>query len=213
MEQKVDYKKRDKQLYLPPKQPTLMEVPRMGFFMVDGKGAPQGEQYQNALQALYAVTFTIKMSKMGVNRLEGYFEYVVPPLEGLWWNEGGPLDITSPKEGWLWTSMIRQPEFVTQKVFAWAQEEVRRKKPSVDASNMRFAYYEEGLCATIMHIGPYSEETQSMEKMHAFMQQNGLMDDTGEERKHHEIYLSDPRRTAPERLKTVLRIPVKKKAK
>ncbi|MGI6153919.1 MAG: GyrI-like domain-containing protein [Christensenellaceae bacterium] len=208
MAEKLDYKKEYKILYMPPQTPVLVDVPEMHFIMIDGKGAPGGKAYQDALSALYALTFTIKMSKMGGKQPDGYFEYVVPPLEGLWWGEHGKLDIQKERrDSWCWTSMIRQPEFVTENVFRWAVAECIAKKPDIDVSGARFENYAEGKCVQIMHIGPYSQEAASMEKMHAFAKENGFAEDDA--RKHHEIYLSDPRRTDREKLKTVLRLPVK----
>lgn len=210
MADKLDYKKEYKDLYLPGRKPMLIEVPEMRFFMMDGQGEPGGAQYQAALQALYALSFTIKMSKMGGNPPDGYFEYVVPPLEGLWSSPTGVFDLSCPREEWLWTSMIRQPEFVTEEVFRWAVAECRRKKPEVDVSGVRFEALEEGLCVQMMHVGPYSDEPASLNNMHAFMHENGYSLWNDEAHRHHEIYLSDPRRTVPERLKTVLRLPVTK---
>lgn len=210
-QQKFDFKKEYKDLYLPKQKPVLIDVPKMHFIMVDGKGAPGSEQYQNAMELLYSLTFTIKMSKMTGEQPVGYFEYVVPPLEGLWWSEKGALDTSMPREEWLWTSMIRQPEFVTQDSYRWAVEKATQKKPELDFSLARFEELEEGMCVQMMHVGPYSEEERSMALMRRFLEENGWMDASGRDRKHHEIYLGDPRKTAPEKLKTVLRIPVAKK--
>lgn len=207
--EKLDYKKAYRDLYLPKQKPMLIEVPQMQFIMVDGKGAPQDEEYQKAMQALYALSFTIKMSKMSGEQPEGYFEYVVPPLEGLWSSGNKALDITS-KSSWHWTSMIRQPEFVTKEVFEWSLRECKRKKPEVDISKAYFQTFAEGLCVQMMHIGPYCEETKTVSQLEEFIVQQGLIDSTGHIRRHHEIYLSDPRKTAPEKLKTVLRLPVDK---
>lgn len=207
MSKKVDFKKDYKDLYLPKNKPALIDVPPMNFIMFDGAGDPNCEEYQQAVGALYALTYTIKMSKMKGDQPPGYYEYVVPPLEGLWWISGGAFSFIE-RNNWLWTSMIRQPEFVTPAVFAWARKECHRKKPELDLSKARFETFSEGLCVQIMHIGPYSDEPISIELLKAFMEKNGLVDQTGSERKHHEIYLSDPRKTAPEKLKTVLRLPV-----
>lgn len=210
MPEKMDYKKEYKDLYMPGKKPMLIEVPPMHFIMVDGRGAPGGEQYTAAMQTLYALSFTIKMSKMGENALPGYFEYVVPPLEGLWWSEQGRLDPESDRNGWLWTSMIRQPEFVTKDIFRWAMEQCRIKKPEVDLSKARFECFNEGLCAQIMHIGSYNDEPANMQKIKDFIAGQGYKDASGALRKHHEIYLSDPRKTSVDKLKTVLRMPIEK---
>lgn len=208
MADKLDYKKEYKDLYMP-KGPMEIDVPAMGFLMVDGKGAPEGEEYTSALQALYALTFTIKMSKMSGAQPEGYFEYVVPPLEGLWYGEKEDFQ-QGRREDWQWISMIRQPEFVTQDVFLWAADECRKKKPDVDIAKARFEVFTEGLCVQTMHRGPYSEEPATIEALHRFMEENGLKNMTGNDRKHHEIYLSDPRKSAPEKMKTVLRLPVER---
>lgn len=204
---KLDYKKEFKDLYMPKNTPSLIEVPSMNFILINGKGDPQQEEYQNAISVLYALTFTIKMSKMSGDQPEGYFEYVVPPLEGLWWCENGGFDFAK-RDIWCWTSMIRQPEFVTKEVFEWAVGEGKRKKPELDMSQARFEQFTEGLCVQMMHIGPYSDEPESIEMMKKFVEESNLIDATGIERKHHEIYLSDPRKTAPEKLRTVLRHPV-----
>lgn len=207
-DKKFDYKKEYKDLYLPKAKPMLIDVPSIQFFMVDGQGEPGGDAYQKAMKVLYAMTFTIKMSKMGVFQPDGYFDYVLPPLEGLWWSGDKALDWKASKSSWQWTSMIRQPEFVTLDVFEWAKEECIRKKPNVDISGIRLEQFSEGLCVQMMHIGPYDDEQRTMEQMRMFIGENGYEDMTGNVRKHHEIYLSDPRKTQPERLKTVLRIPV-----
>ena len=205
--EKLDYKKVYRDLYQPKAQPVLVDVPAMGVLQVDGRGEPGGECYQRALNALYGLSFTIKMSKMGERPIPGYFEYVVPPLEGLWWSPGGGLDLYAPKSSWRWTSMIRQPEFVTENVFRWAVEECRKKKPEVDLTGVRFAVFQEGLCVQMMHRGSYDDETPTVQRMLEYLAEQGLSLDP--ERKHHEIYLSDPRRTAVEKLKTVVRLPVK----
>lgn len=207
MAEKFDYKKEYRDLYLPGRKPALVEVPAMRFIMVDGSGEPQGADYQSAMQILYGLSFTIKMSKKSGAAPEGYFEYVVPPLEGLWWSSGGQLDLDA-REGWRWTSMIRQPDFVTEEIFSRAVEDCRVKKPEIDVSRARFEVFTEGLCVQMMHLGPYSGEAATMDSIHAYLAENGLLDVSGTERKHHEIYLSDPRRTTPDRMKTVIRLPV-----
>ena len=164
------------------------------------------------MELLYGLSFTIKMSKMGNQQPEGYFEYVVPPLEGLWWMEDEAFDgknITD-KNRFCWISMIRQPEFVTEEVFQWAKESLQKKKPKVDVSRAKLVTYEEGLCVQIMHIGSYDEEAASIAKLDQFMKENGYILDVENGRFHHEIYLSDPRRTKEERLRTVIRHPVKR---
>jgi hypothetical protein len=206
---KVDYKKDYKDLYMPKQTPMLIDVPSMNFIMVDGQGAPGGDHYQAAIQILYALSFTIKMSKMSGQQPDGYFEYVVPPLEGLWWCEGGKVDLNKPRTEWLWTSMIRQPEFVTDDVFAWAVGESMRKKPGIDVAKARFVPFTEGLCVQIMHIGSYDEEHRSIELLDKFIAEKNLTDLTGDIHKHHEIYLADPRKTAKDKLRTVIRLPVR----
>ena len=207
MGEKLDFKKKYRDLYLPGKGPALIQVPPIQFIMVDGVGDPNGEEYHQAMELLYALTFTIKMSKMGGNAPEGYIEYVVPPLEGLWDCGVAGFDLDN-RDKWCWTSMIRQPDFVTDEVFAWACKQVAKKKPGLDVAKARFELYDEKLCVQIMHLGPYSTEPQSIDKLAAFVAENRLTDACGTDRRHHEIYLSDPRRTKPEKLRTVLRHPV-----
>ena len=174
--------------------------------IVDGTGAPEGACYQQALQALYSLAWTIKMSKMGPSCPQNYTEYVMPPLEGLW--ELGENGRWGERESWKWTSLLRQPEFVTPQVLAWAKQELKRKKPEIVTQNVSLGFYEEGLCVQMLHIGPYSEEEKSLELLRAYIAQNGLQDRALHGRFHHEIYLSDPRRTKPQALKTILRHPV-----
>ncbi len=206
-----DFKKEYKDLYLPATHPSLLTVPPIPFFMIDGTGAPADTAYTNAVEALYALTYTIKMSKMSGQQPAGYIDYVVPPLEGLW--DSGTVGLDADRSKWQWTSMIRQPDFVTDAVFRWALDAAAKKKPEVDFSRVRFATYDEGLCVQMMHIGPFSTEQATIDAISAFIAQNGLVDDCGigfTARRHHEIYLGDPRRLAPEKLKTVLRHPVRK---
>lgn len=210
---KLDYKKKYREFYQPKASPGLVDMPPMNFLLAEGSGAPADAAYQKTVQALYALTFTIKMSKMSGMQPEGYFEYVVPPLESLWWCDGGALDFQRPREEWRWISMIRQPEFVTPEVFEWALEECSRKKPEVALDGVRLTAFTEGLCVQMMHLGPYDAEERSIMQLRDYMAANGLRDETGAVRKHHEIYLSDPRRTVPERLKTVLRLPVTREQK
>lgn len=214
--EKLDYKKEYKDLYLPKAVPELINVPNMKFIWVVGKGNPNSEngEYQEALQLLYALSFTIKMSKMGTHKIEGYFDYVVPPLEGFWWNEGEKNVDYENKEQFMWISLIRQPEFVTEEVFDWACKEVKSKKGLI-IEKAEFGKIKEGLCVQMMHIGSYDNEPKTLEKIQKYIENNGLKNDIGSienelVRRHHEIYLSDPRRTKPENLKTVIRIPVKK---
>lgn len=208
---KIDYKKAEKHLYLP-KGPAIVEVPEMVFFAVDGRGDPNtAPAYREAMELLYGLSFTVKMSKMGGEEPPGYFDYVVPPLEGLWWTAAPAFDgrPASDKSGFFWTSMIRQPDFVTEEVFRWACECLAKKKPGLDVSKARFWRWEEGLCAHLLHTGPYDGEGPSIERLEAFIAEQGYAQDFSERRRHHEIYLSDPRRTAAEKLRTVIRHPVK----
>lgn len=211
--EKMDYKKEYKDLYLPGTEPVLIQVPKIAFIMVDGKGdpnLPDGE-YTAAVELLYALTYTIKMSKMSGSAPAGYFEYVVPPLEGLWWYEdGGGFTFEKSKSQFCWTSMIRQPEFVTPDIFTAACAAAAKKKPGLDVSLARFSELEEGLCVQCMHIGPYDTEPATVEKMDRYILKNGYAVDLSDTRPHHEIYLGDPRKGDPEKLKTVIRHPVRK---
>ena len=213
--EKIDYKKEYKDLYLPKTKAMLINVPNMKFIMVEGSGNPNDEngEYKKSLELLYGLSFAIKMSKMGKNKIDGYFEYVVPPLEGLWWQDSeNSIDYTH-KENLKWISMIRQPEFVTKEVFEWACKEVRCKK-NIDVKKAEFKEFEEGLCVQIMHIGSYDDEPTTLKKIDNYINENGYKNDIGTNlengivRRHHEIYLSDPRRTVAKNLKTVIRIPV-----
>lgn len=206
-----DYKKEYKDLYFPKTEPGIIDVPEMSFIMVDGKGDPNsGADYKNAIEILYGLSFTIKMSKMNGTQPDGYFEYVIPPLEGLWRGEDGYFDGTNitDKSKFLFTSMIRQPEFVTKEVFEKAKQTLNKKKPDLDLSPARFVSFNEGLCAQIMHIGSYDDEPATIEVLKRFIAGSGYKNDISETRRHHEIYLNDPRRTAKEKLKTVIRHPV-----
>ncbi len=209
---KLDYKKKYKDLYQPSAEPSIIEVPQMLFIAVDGEGNPNTcSKYKEAIEILYGLSFTIKMSKMSGSQPEGYFEYVVPPLEGLWYADGmdfNGINVTD-KDKFKWISMIRQPEFVTESVFENAKSLLSKKKPHLDLSKARLMKMTEGLCVQIMHIGSYDNEPESIEKMIKFADENGYSDDFTYNRFHHEIYLSDPRRCAPESLKTVIRHPIK----
>lgn len=204
---KVDYKKDFKDLYLPKATPALVDVPPMTFIMVDGAGDPNGEEYQQAVSALYSLSYTVKMKG---KELAGYYEYTVFPLEGLWWIDGGAFDFDR-RDNWLWTAMIRQPDFVQPDVFEWAVKLAQKKKPELCLSKARLEAFAEGLCVQAMHIGPYADEPATIGRMHSFMEDNHLADATGNVRKHHEIYLSDPNKAKPEKMNTVLRLPVEKK--
>lgn len=204
-----DYKKEYKEFYLPKNKPALITVPPMNFIAVRGKGNPneEGGAYKQSINLLYGIAYTIKMSKMGDHRINGYFDYVVPPLEGLWWQAGtGGIDYTR-KEDFEWISMIRLPEFVTKEEFAWAAAEASEKK-DIDFSKVEFLTYDEGLCVQCMHIGPYDDEPATIKAMDKFAAEQGFLPDMEGMRRHHEIYLSDVRKCKPENLKTVIRHPV-----
>ena len=205
-----DFKKEYKEFYMPPKKPGIVKIPKMNYIAVRGTGDPNSEngEYKESIGLLYAVAFTIKMSKLGSHRMAGYFDYVVPPLEGFWRQEGSDSIDYSRKEKFHFISAIRLPDFVTADEFNWAVGEAARKK-KLDLSKVEFFTYDEGLCVQCMHIGPYDDEPKTIEAMHEHAAQNGCVPDIRAERMHHEIYLSDPRKCAPERLKTVVRHPIK----
>lgn len=207
-----DYKKEYKEFYMPKNKPTIVEVPTMNYIAVRGNGNPNEEdsEYKQSIGLLYAIAFTIKMSKMGERHIEGYFDYVVPPLEGFWWQEGVDGIDYAHKEEFQFVSVIRLPDFVTKEDFDWAIQEATRKK-KMDFSKVEFMTYTEGLCVQIMHVGAYDDEPASIALMDAYIEENGYVNDFSERRMHHEIYLSDVRRVAPERLKTVVRHPIRKK--
>ncbi|MCD8074646.1 MAG: GyrI-like domain-containing protein [Lachnospiraceae bacterium] len=206
-----DYKKEYKEFYLPPKTPGIVEVPEMNYVAVRGTGDPnaEGGEYKATIGLLYGISYTIKMSYKGSRSIDGYFAYVVPPLEGVWWQQENDGIDYSRKDTFEWISMIRLPEFVTEEVFQWAVREASEKKKE-DFSKVEFFRYSEGLCVQCMHIGSYDEEPGTIEKMNRYLAENGLENDYSGERFHHEIYLSDPRRVPPERCKTVIRQPVKR---
>ena len=206
-----DYKKEYKEFYLPPKVPGIADIPTINYVAVRGKGNPNDPdgEYKRAMSLLYGISFTIKMSYKGSHRIEGYFPYVVPPLEGLWRQDGITGIDYSHKDSFQWISMIRLPEFVTKEEFDWAVQKAEEKKQT-DFSRTEFFTYNEGLCVQCMHIGSYDDEPATLRKMETFLSENGYQPDFSGERLHHEIYLSDPRRTAPERLKTVIRQPIKR---
>ena len=207
-----DYKKEYKTFYLPPKKPEILSVPPMNFVAVRGKGDPNEEagEYKAAMEILYGIAYTIKMSKKGDRQIEGYLDHVVPPLEGFWWQERTVGVDYGRKADFCWISLIRLPDFVTRADFDWAVQEATRKKKT-DFSKAEFFTYDEGLCVQCMHIGPYDDEPQTVEQMHRFAEQQGYTIEITETRYHHEIYLSDARKTVPEKLRTVIRHPIKKR--
>ena len=206
-----DFKKEYKEFYMPKNKPGIVTVPPMNYIAVRGKGDPNTEdgEYQQAINMLYGIAFTIKMSKLGDRRIEGYFDYVVPPLEGFWWQDGIVGVDYAHKENFRWISVIRLPDFVTVEDFNWAVEEATRKKKA-DFSKAEFLTCDEGLCVQCMHIGPYDTEPATVSLMHAYAEQQGYLPDITDKRLHHEIYLSDVRKVAPEKLKTVIRHPIRK---
>lgn len=206
-----DYKKEYKEFYMPAKKPGIVTVPPMNYIAVRGKGDPNAEdgEYKASIGMLYGIAVTIKMSKLGSHKIDGYFDYVVPPLEGFWQQEGAAEIDYKHKENFKFISVIRLPDFVTEDEFRWAVEEAERKKKT-DFSKAEFLRVDEGLCVQCMHIGSYDNEPVTVELMRRFMEEQGYALDITDERLHHEIYLSDVRKTAPERLKTVIRHPIKK---
>lgn len=204
-----DFKKEYKEFYMPKNKPELVTVPAMQYVAVRGKGdpnAPDGE-YKQAIGVLYALAYTIKMSKMGDHRMEGYYDFVVPPLEGFWWQEGREGIDYGRKDTFCWISVIRLPDFVTEEEFRWAAEEAQRKK-KIDCSKAELLRVEEGQCVQILHQGSFDSEPESIAKMDAFLGENGWRNDFSDTRLHHEIYLSDARKVALEKWKTVIRHPV-----
>lgn len=206
-----DYKKEYKEFYMPKNKPSIVNVPKMNYIAVRGKGDPnlEGGEYKASIGLLYGIAFTIKMSKLGDHRIDGYFDYVVPPLEGFWWQEGRIGIDYSRKDTFQWISLIRLPDFVTKEDFDWAIEEATRKKHS-DFLKVEFLTYDEGLCVQCMHIGAYDDEPATVRLMEAYAKNNGYEIDISDRRFYHEIYLSDARKVAPERRKTVIRYPIRK---
>ncbi len=207
-----DYKKEYKEFYLPKNKPAIVEIPKMNYIAVRGTGNPNKEdgEYKKSIGLLYAIAFTIKMSYKTSHEIEGFFNYVVPPLEGFWWQDGikGTIDYNN-KDAMHFISIIRLPEFVTKKDFEWAIEEATKKK-NQDFSKVEFLSYEEGLCVQCMHVGSYDDEPKTIELMHEHIKEEGFELDITDIRYHHEIYLSDPRRCIESNLKTVIRHPIKK---
>ena len=206
-----DYKKEYKEFYMPANKPSIVTVPKMNYIAVRGKGNPNDEsgEYKDSIGLLYAIAFTIKMSYKGSHKIDGYFEYVVPPLEGFWWQEGSDTIDYANKNGFNFISLIRLPDFVTEADFDWAVQEATKKKKA-DFSKIEYLTYDEGVCVQCMHVGSYDDEPKTVALMHEYMAANGYVLDISESRYHHEIYLSDPRKCAGEKLKTVVRHPIKK---
>lgn len=209
-----DYKKEYKEFYMPKKKPSIVEIPKMNYIAVRGTGNPNDEnsEYKNSIGLLYAIAFTIKMSYKGDHKIDGYFEYVVPPLEGFWWQENTHGIDYNRKEDMNFISVIRLPDFVTKNDFMWAVDEAAKKKKQ-DFSKVEFLTYNEGICVQCMHVGSYDNEPEAVDLMHKYMKENDYELDITDSRLHHEIYLSDPRRCDESKLKTVIRHPIKKKKK
>lgn len=206
-----DFKKEYKEFYMPKNRPELITVPKTNYIAVRGKGDPniEGGAYQQAISVLYAVAYTLKMSYKTDYKIEGFFEYVVPPLEGFWWQDNaGGMDY-SDKSAFNWISVIRLPDFVSKADFEWAVVTATKKK-KLDCSSAEFLTIDEGMCVQIMHTGPFDDEPATVALMDAYLEQKGYVNDFGEDRLHHEIYLSDARKVAPDKWKTVIRHPVKK---
>lgn len=206
-----DFKKEYKEFYMPKDKSAIVTVPKINYIAVRGHGDPNDEEgdYKAAIALLYAIAFTIKMSKKGDHRIDGYFDYVVPPLEGFWWMDGIAGVDYAHKEDFNWISVIRLPDFVTEEDFRWAVKEATDKKKQ-DFSKVEFFTCDEGLCVQCMHIGSYDDEPTTVDKMHRYTEEQGYVLDITDKRLHHEIYLSDARKVAPEKLKTVIRHPIRR---
>ncbi len=211
MKMAFDFRKEYREYYMPKTRPEIVDVPAMKYIAVRGKGDPNEEEgeYKKAIGVLYAIAYTIKMSKMGDHRMEGYFDFVVPPLEGFWWQEGREGIDYSRKDLFQWISVIRMPDFVTKEEFDWAVSEAERKK-KLDCSGAELLEIAEGLCVQIMHKGSFDSEGESIRVMDGFAAEQGYMTDFSDTRHHHEIYHSDARCVAPEKWKTVIRHPIRK---
>lgn len=206
-----DFKKEYKEFYMPKCKPEIVTVPKANYIAVRGEGDPNedGGAYQAAIGVLYSVAYTLKMSYKTEHKIEGFFEYVVPPLEGFWWQDGIAGVDYSKKSAFHWISVIRLPDFVTEADLTWAVDTASKKK-HIDCSSAEFLTVEEGLCVQILHVGSYDDEPAAVAAMDAFLVENGYVNDLSDTRLHHEIYLSDARKTAPEKLKTVIRHPIRK---
>ncbi|MCI5802105.1 MAG: GyrI-like domain-containing protein [Oscillospiraceae bacterium] len=208
-----DFQKEYRELYQPQNRPEIVTVPPANYIAVRGRGDPneKGGEYQRAVGILYAVAYTLRMSPRSGRRIDGFFEYVVPPLEGFWYQEGVSGVDYGRKADFCWVSVIRLPDFVTQQDFDWAVETAAKKK-KLDCSKAELLFLDEGLCVQMMHLGVFDEEPATVEKMDAFLWENGYENDMDGGRMHHEIYLSDPRKTAPEKQRTVIRHPIRRAA-
>ncbi len=206
-----DYKKEQKEIYQPKAKPSIVTVPKMNYLAVRGKGNPneEGGEYQKAIQTLFPVAYALRMSYKTDYKIEGFFEYVVPPLEGFWWIENLAGMDYNRKDDLEWISVLRLPDFVTEKDFQWAINQVTTKK-NIDCSGVEFFTYDEGLCVQMMHIGHFDNETETLELMQKFIEEEGYVEDFEGGRMHHEVYITDIRKSAPEKWKTVVRHPIKK---
>ena len=207
-----DFKKEYKEFYMPKNKPSIIDVPAMNYIAVRGKGDPneEGGDYKKAIEVLYSVAYTIKMSKKGSHQMDGYFDFVVPPLEGFWWQDGVEGVDYSDKSSFNWISVIRMPVFVTKDEFEWAVKEAEKKK-KIDCSKAEFITITEGECVQMMHIGRYDDEPETVAVMDEYIEKLGYKNDLSDTRLHHEIYISDMRKTEPEKLKTVIRHPIIRK--
>lgn len=207
-----DFKKEEKQFYKPKTIPEIIDIPKMKFIAIDGMGDPNelDGEYQAAVKQLYSLAYTIRMSERNGYTIDDFFVFVVPPLEGYWWQDGVHGVDSSRKEDFQWVMKLRMPEYVTPQVFEWAQNEVLNKK-KINTSDVYLTTITEGLTVQMLHIGPYDDEVHSVSKMHDYINQEGYQLDISDIRHHHEIYLSDPRKADPAKLKTILRHPIKKK--
>ena len=208
----LDYKKEYKDLYSPKNEPMEIHIPEITFVAIEGKGNPNDKdgEYQKALEIIYSIQYAIKMSKKGDYIPNGYFDYVVPPLEGLWWSDKDEIFHIKDKSKFCWISMIRLPEYVIKDVFDWACIEVNKKK-KIDTKKAKYLKINEGLCVQMIHIGSYDDEPKTIKIMEEYIVKNNFVNDISSKRRHHEIYISDPRKSEPNKMKTILRIPIKKK--
>ncbi|MCL2474657.1 MAG: GyrI-like domain-containing protein [Chloroflexi bacterium] len=206
----IDFKKTQKELYQPSAKPSIIKIPEMVFIMIDGRGDPNiSEEYQTSLEVLYGLSYAVKMSKISGNQPKGYYDFVVPPLEGLWSTDTGIFEPSvTEKSMFRWTSMIRMPEFVTPEVFEATKTNLIKKKPDLDLSFVHLEVFNEGLCAQVMHVGSYDNEPETIFALKTFIAASGYRLDLSGKRKHHELYLSDPRKTSHDKLKTIIRYPI-----
>ena len=206
-----DFKKERKDLYQPTTAPSIVDVPAMSFLMIDGEGDPNGKEFHHAIETLYSLAYSIRMNKTEL----GYYPYVVPPSEGFWDFAGqpaAPAEITAfDKSQLIWTLVLRQPDFVTPEIVAAAQAKVRKKKPDLHPESVRLASLTEGLCVQALHLGPYSTEPATIHTMKKYIEQRRFVLDYTRQRRHHELYFNNPQKTEPGKMKTILRLPIRKR--